>query len=289
MEKQVAEFLADTIVKQFVELPLEVEKAIPIEEKRQQLVDILEASKVWNDPKKMQFETSTTDTIDAPAPGRYTLQHMALRRIFTTYDTDYMPENAPLGWLVEWWQSGKERLYDSGISRYDAEVMGRVLRRNNPICLMRSRNQLIAQLIRANESNSSGEIKRNGFDYGIIAHFVNTLDVRGKHGGDVDVHIPLIFMPAATKDDLQKLGFCKADAERLGLTASEARFEREYLSRFTVPYQRPSHDSCFGMVKKYKGILKDEICNHHIPVEDFLDYWDVEAMQKQNRPSLEEG
>lgn len=185
MNRQMAEFLVNTFLEQFEQMPFHRHaKRMPIRsEQKEKLISIVEKTPAWNHPKKMQFEVPGNEQESSIYyPDRLATHILYPRRVFTNYNrpVDKSLVERKVGSFLQW-------VYDKGKSTFDSEVICREMRDELKI----------------------SAIRRASLDAGnfcsLMIHYYITLPNAGKHGGDSPVHVPLFIIPGATKTDLETL------------------------------------------------------------------------------------
>jgi hypothetical protein len=201
------------------------------------LVEMIERSNAWNHPKKMQFEIPCKQ-VEGPClygSNGYLIEALHPTRIITTYNTDWVPEKAewdPIG-AVKKLQTLMEKRYEKmrDAKEEDTEHHGIQSRLNHQIIcrLMRAEPEITAIRQRSLEA---------GNRYGVEAEFYSIIEDSGKHGGDIDLYIPLFFIPGATTEDLRTLAL------------------------FSMKHQIPKYEDAMSYLKH--GIFTEDICQRYI-------------------------
>ncbi len=198
MEQTIAESLADSVISEFQQMPIAVER---MHIDRKELVRILGDTEYFDHKKKMQFSVSKTylpfirekNRLYQYNVNRQLIQSLFPRRILTTDNKPYKPEDAFLGSLVKIYQEMKEYFHDNRNnnrvlkSTFDAEVICREMRLEPRLSEIRARKF------------------KEGVRIFTMAQFyalANILKEAPHYGGNQDIqHIPLFFMPNATKEE----------------------------------------------------------------------------------------
>ena len=188
MEKKDAEFLADTVIQQLLEIPLAIPKEERIVLPKDKLVEIILSAKASEDSERMQFEIPLCKY---NKNGGLIIDSFHPRRIITSYDTDYETNPGFVAWLlmplVLKDRKKKEEEYDLGKS-WDPEVICRRLREDPETAEVRI--QVLAK----------------GAYWGLMADYSTKLIC--KDGGEKPgppVLVPLFFFPHATKQEMDVL------------------------------------------------------------------------------------
>ncbi|MEK6886173.1 MAG: hypothetical protein AABX17_04365 [Nanoarchaeota archaeon] len=178
MNREIAYFLAETIIGQYAKMPLAISR---VNLDINQLAEILGSALIWEHKEKMQFEIPGEEK-DAPTQSSargYTMQTFWPRRIFCNKDKPFRP---PLGKIVMAYQRREEQqFYERRSSGLNPEVVCRDFRYNPKIKEIKHR--LVAE----------------GHEYGVMVDLYTLL---GRD--EVRVHIPLFFDPGATESDLDE-------------------------------------------------------------------------------------
>lgn len=186
MEKPQLESLADMVIQQYQEMPLEVPR---VNLDRDKLIGVLGKATGYEHKKRMQFTIPHDEAENMfsqmDGSGKLILRSFYPRRIFTTYDTAYRPTR-----IEKLAQMSEEKLFSNKKARFDAEVCCRLMRRESEITDIRKRSY------------------EAGNGYGIMVRITEELDIIDAppyHGGNQKVVLPLFFIPGASKEDLDTL------------------------------------------------------------------------------------
>jgi len=229
MEAELANSLADTVITQFQEMPLAVER---MNINRDRLVQILSTIPIKNSPgRRMQLRLKRgkkqvlhdyDEEVDVPGKEADNAlekdaapisQAIYPRRIVTNFETNYKKKL-----LERAVQSAENWLYGHRIKAFrtfDATTICSELRDNAQISAIRKR------------------CFEAGNPYLLMVKFYTALDIAGEHGGYEKVDIPLFFEPGATKEDL------------------------DVLAAFSMLQQSPKHEAIADYIKH--GVFTEKV------------------------------
>ncbi len=212
LDKDYADFLAQEVIRQFQEYPFTSDKRMTLD--KDKLATIILKAEGFEHKGRMQFiiPKSEDNVFHNPNNRGLILDSFYPRRVFTNEDSSYRPTRG------EKMVQGIENMaWEARKVRFNSEVICRDMRTVPEITAIRQRSLEL------------------GHKYGLMVNFHTTLNHVNEapyFGGDSPAYVPLIFIPTATKTDI------------------------ETLTKFCIKHQNP----------------KDHLVNHYIEEGIFKDY-----------------